>query len=296
MQPPTLAAPCLFGWAVRSAGFNEPSVMSSPDASTAAGAPIRIAEPVVQQAGGGLIRATPTSSSLYGFAFNGLTNPLPSSIAVAPKTRYLGQANNPYVSQFYTADPSQNVFTGRIVGTTSLALIGQQHDLAYAVSAGPTPTVTPEGTTGATSYTYKVTAVTQAGESLVGTGGSTTSGNATLSSTNYNQIAVTALDDETFVLAYNLYRTEGGGRQGLVGSYSGQLGANTWTFKDVGIVATITNPSVNSSGWLINDGASSENVVQIIGLSSLDPVGTLHGRVEFFVPVSASQYLSVGGN
>lgn len=52
-----------------------------------------------------------------------------------------------------------------------------------------TPTVTPEGTTGSTTYSYEVVATNAYGSTKPSTSGSTTTGNATLSSTNYNRVA-----------------------------------------------------------------------------------------------------------
>jgi hypothetical protein len=51
------------------------------------------------------------------------------------------------------------------------------------------PTVTPVGTAGSTTWAYKITTVNGLGETTVSPSGQTTTGNATLSGTNFNQLS-----------------------------------------------------------------------------------------------------------
>lgn len=84
-----------------------------------------------------------------------------------------------------------------------------------------TPTVTPVGTTGSTTYNYKITAVDSETfeESLGSTAGTTTTGNATLSTTNYNSISWSSVSGAG---QYNVYRELNGvyGFIGVAGSTS----------------------------------------------------------------------------
>ncbi len=99
-------------------------------------------------------------------------------------------------------------------------------------SAAPTPTVTPVGTTGATTYTYKLAAVSLDGVATVlGTAGSTTTGNATLSNANYNQLTWTPVADAAY---YIIVRTVGGATQGVIGIVPN----NVSVYNDTGLAAT----------------------------------------------------------
>ena len=66
------------------------------------------------------------------------------------------------------------------------------------------PTVTPQGTTGASTWTYKIEAINADQTSIASAGGSTATGNATLSSSNFNRITWTAVTGAT---SYRIYRT-----------------------------------------------------------------------------------------
>jgi hypothetical protein len=73
----------------------------------------------------------------------------------------------------------------------------------YSALTTPTGlTVTPTGTTGTTSYSYRVSAVNAIGETLACVSVATTTGNATLSATNYNAITWSAVSGAT---GYNIW-------------------------------------------------------------------------------------------
>lgn len=87
------------------------------------------------------------------------------------------------------------------------------------VAALPTPaapTITNNGTAGATTYTYKIVARNGLGQSLgtspVSAAGSTTTGNATLSATNSNTVTFSSISGAA---SYDVYRTVGGARKDL---------------------------------------------------------------------------------
>ena len=93
---------------------------------------------------------------------------------------------------------------------------GQIYDASVAssgtISAPGIPVVTPQGTTGATTYGYRIVARTTGtapgtGQTTPGTGGTTATGNATLSVTNFNRVTWTAVSGAS---SYDVYgRTSG---------------------------------------------------------------------------------------
>jgi len=85
--------------------------------------------------------------------------------------------------------------------------------LSSAALANPgVPVVTPQGTTGATTYSYRIVARTAGtapgtGQTQAGTAGTTATGNATLSVSNFNRVTWTAVPGAT---SYDVYgRTSG---------------------------------------------------------------------------------------
>lgn len=109
------------------------------------------------------------------------------------------------------------------------------------------PTVTPGGTPGSTAYSYKVVICedgpTCAYHTAASSAGSTSTGNATLSSTNYNLLSA-YVDSYSGQLGrcINVYRTAGGATQGLIGNC-------VWKqFKDTGLTGdSTTAPSTNTT-------------------------------------------------
>lgn len=86
-------------------------------------------------------------------------------------------------------------FTGRVVG------VGTQ------LTTPAAPTVTPQGAAGTTAYRYRVSAVdAEGGESLASVGGTTTTGNATLTGTNFNRVTWVANGS---AVAYRVYGRSG---------------------------------------------------------------------------------------
>jgi hypothetical protein len=110
-----------------------------------------------------------------------------------------------------------------------LSLNGGQLVLT-ALANVSTPTITPQGTTGATTYGYKIVATNGSGVTAASTEGTTATGNATLSSSNFNRISWTAVTGAT---GYTVYRTTGGATQGLISTIT--LGS-TVTLDDTGLV------------------------------------------------------------
>ena len=136
---------------------------------------------------------------------------------------------------------------------------------AASMAAPSAPTVTPQGTTGATTYTYKVVALNRTGATEASSAGTTTTGNATLSSSNFNRITWTAVTNAT---AYQVYRTVGGATTGLVATVGAVL-----VLDDTGLTGdTLTAPTVNTAGgnfW------SSSELVSIMNLGFKDLWGMI---------------------
>lgn len=117
------------------------------------------------------------------------------------------------------------------------------------LTAPDTPTVTPNGTAGVVTWTYKIVAkkVSASQFSAASSQGTTTTGNATLTSTNYNRIAWSAVSDAN---QYDIYRTAAGGTPattGLIGT------TNNIFFNDTGVAGDgSTAPTVGGPGAVVD--------------------------------------------
>ncbi len=119
------------------------------------------------------------------------------------------------------------------------------------------------GTTGATTYTYKFVAISGSSHSAASAGLSITNGNATLDSSNY--IILESIPNSGGVFpspvqaasSFDVYRTAGGATQGKIGSIpvtGGNLslgngtGVPSFPFTDGGLVADGTTAPTSASG------------------------------------------------
>lgn len=248
----------------------------------------------VKQVAGGLIqRATPADTALLGIsldyedysAYVAREIPLPPNI--------LDSSGRPKL-RIAVASPL-NTFTGVASGTATQSIVAKTCDLQHRL-ASPTPTVTPQGTTGATTHNYKIVALNIVGKAVAGSTGQTTSGNATLDGTNFNRVTWASVVDAT---AYEIWYDIGSS----VFSYIGIVYAgSTLQFDDKGstLVPRLggTISAVANSGWFINPGATSTVVVQIQKIIQLPNrgVGSALATVEFQIPAGKSQFLGVSGS
>lgn len=135
------------------------------------------------------------------------------------------------------------VGTGTVSGTLSL-----QGAITAAQLASPSaPTITNGGTAGTVSYSYAVTAYDGVGETLASSNGTTSTGNAALSATNYNTITWTEIPGAT---KYKVYRTATSGTPattGLIATVTATANGTTF-LNDTGLAASGTVPTVNSTG------------------------------------------------
>ena len=126
----------------------------------------------------------------------------------------------------------------------SVALMLQRNGLATPAA----PAVTTGGTAGAVTWTYKVSALSGTGETPVGPAGSTATGNATLTGTNYNIVTWPAIPGAT---GYKVYRTV----VGTSPTTTGYIGTTLLTsINDTGLAADgITPPTTDTSGQVFGD-------------------------------------------
>jgi hypothetical protein len=100
------------------------------------------------------------------------------------------------------------------------------------------------GTPGATTYRYTVTALNATGESMASQEVIVTTGNATLTGGNHNDLSWTAVTGAT---GYSVYRTVSGGTPSSTGKIAtNQAGV---TLNDTGLAAAGASPASNASGW-----------------------------------------------
>lgn len=123
-----------------------------------------------------------------------------------------------------------------------------------SLSTPGTPTVTPTGTTGSTSYSYRISAFNAVGETLAGTAGTTATGNATLTTTNYNAISWTAVGS---AVGYNIW---GRKSTGFGESYLATVYTNS--FNDTGNQNADENYNYTPSTTLLPpDANSTEGII-----------------------------------
>lgn len=156
------------------------------------------------------------------------------------------------VHYMIAVDPNNQTYFNNPNGVKAFALE------IVALTTPAVPTITNGGTPGSTTYTYKVVAISGTGASLGTTAasaaGSSTTGNATLSATNFEIITFTAV---TGAASYDIYRTVGGSTQGKIAnvpatiSQSTGVQSATYVTNDTGLTADgTTAPTVNTTAPL----------------------------------------------
>jgi len=110
--------------------------------------------------------------------------------------------------------------------------------------------VTPVGTTGVATWTYKVVGIDAAGNHTAVSGAtSTTTGNATLNGTNYNAILLVG---GAGAVQYQIYRTASGGTPSTTGLIATviSVGGNNYTYNDQGAAGdSSTAPTTATTGY-----------------------------------------------
>jgi hypothetical protein len=160
-----------------------------------------------------------------------------------------------------TASPSARLdVAGSIVNTGGLT--------SNALGIPSAPTVTPQGASGSTIWGYKLTAVSSVGETTISASGSTLTGNATLTSSNFNRIAWTAVPGAK---QYKIYRHSAGGSPSTRGLIATIAAVSIPQFDDTGLAASGSEPGANRSGYVgIGTTAPTIAKLQITGDSAPD--------------------------
>jgi hypothetical protein len=131
------------------------------------------------------------------------------------ETNIPGTVTSTFESDMYRDDSADTAWLALPRSTSGYFVISR-----FGGKGGPgitltTPTgttVTPQGTSGSTTYSYRVSAVGGGGETLAATAATTATGNATLSPTNFNRVTWGAVANAT---GYNVYGRTAAGEQKL---------------------------------------------------------------------------------
>jgi hypothetical protein len=113
--------------------------------------------------------------------------------------------------------------------------------VAGAMTTPAAPTVTPTGAAGVIGYSYQIVAVSANGDSMPSTAGTTTTGNATLTTTNYNALSWVA--NAGAFLGYKVIRSASAGAPSTTGLIA-TLGPGATSFNDTGFAATAYTPAI----------------------------------------------------
>src|SRR5262249_488619 len=120
------------------------------------------------------------------------------------------------------------------------------------VAAPATPTVQNVGTTGATTYSYKFVFKDGVGTTAASTAGTTTTGNASLSTSNYNLLSGTPPPGPAVATAVHL--AAGGATQGKIATIKAGMPLSV---ADTGLTGDgSTAPSADTTGQIKINGTS----------------------------------------
>lgn len=157
------------------------------------------------------------------------------------KVTYTYAKQLPYFRIVY--DLSQNRLN--LLGHPSLGEISNAQNIAIFLPTPSAPTVTPVGTTGATTYGYKIVALVDSEDehTAASAEGTTAIGNAVLSSTNYNRITFLPVPGAS---AYNVYRTTEAGAP-VTKKITPQADTARLTFSDIGGAIVVEVPPTTNT-------------------------------------------------
>lgn len=124
-----------------------------------------------------------------------------------------------------------------------------------SLSTPSAPTVTPQGASGATSYSYKIEAINKDQTSVASSAGTTSTGNASLSSSNFNRVTWTAV---TGAQTYRVYRTVGGATTGVIAV----VGGGALQLDDTGLTGdSATAPTAATGGIFWTDAELLDHII-----------------------------------
>jgi hypothetical protein len=149
------------------------------------------------------------------------------------------------------------------------------------------------GTAGTTSYTYEICALDGNGGAVCSNVQTTTTGNATLSGTNYNTINGTGAC-KPGIVSFNVYRTASAGSPsstGLIGNGACTLavqgGNGIFTFNDTGLAGSGSPPTGNNTGSIASGDSFNSAAVQTVVSCATS------GNATFSQPMQGTSYKKV---
>jgi hypothetical protein len=175
------------------------------------------------------------------------------------------------------------IFTGRKRDAYDV----RSFEVKQFVNTPANVTATSGGTTGSTTRAYKVVGLDADGNHTAGsTAGTSTDGNATLSSVDKQTIDWDA--DAEAVGGFDIYRTTAGGTPNTTGKI-GHVDADVNTFDDTGATGDATSaPTTNTTGY----GAGT--YVGDLASMSFAVYGTFVGGLDFEGSVDGTNYKKIG--
>lgn len=241
------------------------------------------------------------ATNFNGFIDLGSWRQWPKIMTVGRKIYYIGNVNQQGTSQIpvYSYDGTTNA----LISYVPPAMIGT------VLSTPVTPSIGVFGTAGATSYSYKVVARFGSSHSAASSAGSTSTGNASLSSSNGNSV-VPGSPPVPGATSYDVYRTVGGATQGLIGTIPIVAGAFTFgngggspgtIFSDTGLTGDGTSAPSSASGsqaaapLQVIDMVTDGTFIYAAVIDALPSDPTVYGRLLKFDPQSVS-WQQVGAN
>lgn len=177
--------------------------------------------------------------------------------------------------------------------TTTLGTLAAKNVVVTALPASGSITVTPTGTTGATTYTYSLQACLADGTcNAAGAASTTAAGNATLSASNFNRLSWSAVAGAA---SYKVRRDVGGATQGVIWS------GTALTVDDTGLAGdSSAKPTVDGTGTIQANNFRSDVSNNIVaGVQALGSVTTggsnvAYGAQALFRLTSGSSNTAIG--
>lgn len=166
--------------------------------------------------------------------------------------------------------------TSANAGQTIIGTISSVSASAFSTPAAP-GAITNVGTTGATTYSYRRGYRTYNGDTIWSAVSSTTTGNATLSTTNYNVIPIGPAWPSG-AEAELIFRTTGGSTQGLIKTLSAPAAVNDQNLAATTYTVNSANPLLNGFAfdyWQIEASNPTTKGV-VIGLNKLQNAGYIN--------------------
>jgi hypothetical protein len=186
-----------------------------------------------------------------------------------------------------------------VTGTTSASSTGTGSITVNSLGTPGTPTVTPQGLSGATTWSYRIVAKLADGTGTAGSfPGSTTSGEDTLDTNNYNNLAWLVVPG---AVSYDVYRIVAGFSPNTLGKIANVASASYSDKGAAGDGATV--PNQNTTGniqWLADNisdiGAASSGRPRDLNVArnvNIGGTGTVGGTLSSAAQISNLNFIDV---